>query len=239
MGNRVLIKSIERIVRRAKNPNFRFDPNLPTSMLLSLIASQCASRLRAFKLILRGRLIKGLQLGVRVQLKNFSQIELGAGIKLADAVVLDGLGSGTLSLDDNCSIGAYSRLVISTSYSDLGKFIKLGKNVGLGEFSYIGGAGGVSIGSDCIIGQYLSIHPENHNFDSLDMPIRHQGVTRLGVTIGENVWIGAKVTITDGVRIGNGSIIAAGAVISKGTYPENSIIGGVPARVIRSRQLTL
>jgi acetyltransferase-like isoleucine patch superfamily enzyme len=47
------------------------------------------------------------------------------------------------------------------------------------------------------------------------------------------------VTITDGVRIGNGSIIAAGAVISKGTYPENSIIGGVPARVIRSRQLTL
>jgi len=59
------------------------------------------------------------------------------------------------------------------------------------------------------------------------------------VTIGENVWIGAKVTITDGVRIGNGSIIAAGAVISKGTYPENSIIGGVPARVIRSRQLTL
>ena len=235
MRNRVLIKSIERIVRRAKNPNFRFDPNLPTSMLLSLIASQCASRLRAFKLILRGRLIKGLQLGVRVKLKNFSHIELGAGIKLADAVVLDGLGSGKLSLDDNCSIGAYSRLVISTSYSDLGKFIRLGKNVGLGEFCYIGGAGGVSIGSDCIIGQYFSIHPENHNFDSMDIPIREQGVTRLGVMVGDNVWIGSKVTMLDGVKIGDGCVIAAGSLLLKGEYPEGTIIGGVPAKVIRLR----
>ena len=71
------------------------------------------------------------------------------------------------------------------------------------------------------------------------LPVRCLGVTRSDVTISGNVWVGAKVTITDGVRIGNGSIIAAGAVISKGTYPENSIIGGVPARVIRSRQLTL
>ena len=239
MRNQLLINSIERIVRRTKNPNFRFDPNLTSSMLFSLIANQCVSRLRALKLIFRGRLVKGLQLGTRVELKNFSRIELGSGIKLENGVVLDGLGSGKLSLDDNCSIGAYSRLVISTSYSDLGKFIKFGKNVGLGEFSYIGGAGGVSIGSGCIIGQYLSIHPENHNFDSLDIPIRHQGVTRLGVKIEENVWIGAKVTITDGVRIGKGSIVAAGAVISKGTFPENSVIGGVPAKIIRSRKSTL
>ena len=146
MRNQLLTKSVEKIVRRAKNPKFRFDSKLTTSMLFSLIANQCVSRLRAFKLIFRGRLVKGLQLGTRVELKNLSRIELGSGIKLANGVVLDGLGSGKLSLDDNCSIGAYSRLVISTSYSDLGKFIKFGKNVGLGEFSYIGGAGGVCCG---------------------------------------------------------------------------------------------
>ena len=235
MRNRVLIKSIERIVRRAKNPNFRFDPNLPTSMLLSLIANQCASRLRGFKLILRGRLVKGLQLGAHVQLKNFSQIELGAGIKLSDYVALDGMGVGNITLGDGCSIGSYSRIIISTSYSNLGEFITFGSNVAIGDFSYIGGAAGVSIGQGTIVGQYLSIHPENHVFESTEIPIRFQGVTRQGVEVGENVWIGSKVTILDGAKVGNGAIICAGAVLTAGDYPPGAVIGGCPAKIIRLR----
>ena len=235
MRNRVLINSIERIVRRSKNPDFRFDPNLPASMLLSLIANQCASRLRAFKLILRGRLIKGLQLGVQVRFRNLKNIRFGAGIKLSDYVFLDGMGVGTITLGDGCSIGSYSRVIISTSYSNLGKFITFGANVAIGEFSYIGGAGGVSIGRDTIVGQYLSIHPENHIFTSAEIPIRFQGVTRQGVKIGENVWIGSKVTILDGVNVGDGSIICAGAVLTAGVYPPRVVIGGCPAKVIRSR----
>ena len=170
-----------------------------------------------------------------MRLKNLHNIKLGAGVKLSDYVLLDGLGVGKLSLGDGCSIGSYSRLIISTSYSNLGQGITFGSNVTIGEFSYIGGAGGVSIGKDTIVGQYFSIHPENHNASSLDIPIRQQGVSRLGVTIGENVWIGAKVTITDGVCIGSGSIIVAGSVVLKGDYSANSVIGGSPARIINSR----
>ena len=122
------------------------------------------------------------------------------------------------------------------SLNDSGKYIKIGKNVGIGEFAHLGGAGGLSIGDDCIIGPYLSCHPENHRFLDNQELIRLQGTQRKGISIGKNCWIGAKVTILDGVKIGNNCVIAAGAVINK-DMPDNAVIGGVPARVIRSRKV--
>lgn len=235
MAYRMLKAGIEILIRRTKNPSFKFDNELSMQMIMTLIGDQLMCRFRSLKLILRGRVARNLQLGAGVRLKNLHNIKFGAGVKLSDYVLLDGLGVGRISLSDGCSIGSYSRLIISTSYSNLGQGINFGPNIAIGEFSYIGGAGGVSIGQDTIVGQYFSIHPENHNTGSLDIPIRHQGVSRLGVTIGENVWIGAKVTVTDGVCIGNGSIIVAGSVVLKGDYPANSVIGGSPARIINSR----
>ena len=232
---RTVKAGVEILVRRTKNPNFKFDTDLTMRMMLTLIGDQLMYRLRALKLILRGRLTRNLQLGMGVRLKHLHNIKLGAGVKLSDYVLLDGLGVGRLSLGDGCSIGSYSRLIVSTSYSNLGQGITFGANVAIGEFSYIGGAGGVSIGLDTIVGQYLSIHPENHIFTSAEIPIRFQGVTRQGVKIGENVWIGSKVTILDGVTVGDGSIICAGAVLTAGVYPPRVVIGGCPAKVIRSR----
>jgi acetyltransferase-like isoleucine patch superfamily enzyme len=235
MLNEYIIKIIEASVRRAKNPEFRFDSNITVSLLVSLVLSQFTFRLRGLKLIARGRLIKDLQLGVQVRFRNLKNIRFGAGIKLSDYVFLNGMGVGNITLGDGCSIGSYSRIIISTSYSNLGEFITFGANVAIGDFSYIGGAGGVSIGRDTIVGQYLSIHPENHIFTSAEIPIRFQGVTRQGIKIGKNVWIGSKVTILDGVNVGDGSIICAGAVLTAGVYPPRVVIGGCPAKVIRSR----
>ena len=105
----------------------------------------------------------------------------------------------------------------------------------IGEFAYIGGAGGLKIGSETIVGQYLSIHPENHTFSDLEIPIRNQGVSRKGISIGKNVWIGSKVTILDGANIGDGCVIAAGSVVISGQYEKNSIIGGMPAKILKKR----
>jgi acetyltransferase-like isoleucine patch superfamily enzyme len=123
--------------------------------------------------------------------------------------------------------------VISTSFNNLGSHIYIGENVGIGEFAYLGGGGGLEIGNDCIVGQYFSCHPENHNYEDPKQLIREQGVSRKGIIIGSNCWIGAKVTILDGVIIGSNCVIAAGAVVTK-SMPSNSVIGGVPARVIKS-----
>lgn len=67
-----------------------------------------------------------------------------------------------------------------------------------------------------------------------DVPIREQGVTRQGIDIGSDCWIGAKVTILDGVSLGRGCVIAAGSVVTR-SFPEHAIIGGVPAKLLKMR----
>lgn len=93
----------------------------------------------------------------------------------------------------------------------------------------------VKIGAHVMIGPNVDIYTVNH-------PMTAQGrrqylAKALPVTIGDDVWIGGKVTITPGVTIGNDVVIAAGAVVTK-DVPDHSLVGGVPARVIRSLDLS-
>ena len=67
-----------------------------------------------------------------------------------------------------------------------------------------------------------------------DAPIKEQGVDRLTVRIGDDCWIGSGATITAGVSVGQGSIVPAGSVVTR-DVPPNSVVAGVPARVISSR----
>jgi len=196
---------------RMRNPEFSFDPALNSAALSAFIWTQCWGMVRGLKWLFHFR-----------------------NLKLGNDVHISALGKQGLWIGDNVSIGAFSRVVVSTSFNHLGEFIKIGNNVGMGEYAYLGGAGGLEIGDESIIGQYFSCHPENHVASDLDTAIRHQGVTRLGIKIGRNCWIGSKVTILDGVEIGDGSIIAAGAVVNK-SFPANSVIGGVPAKLLKSR----
>jgi acetyltransferase-like isoleucine patch superfamily enzyme len=84
------------------------------------------------------------------------------------------------------------------------------------------------------MGQRVSFHSENHKFDRIDIPIRLQGVSRQGITIEDDCWVGANVTFLDGAHVGRGCVIGAGSVV-KGTIPPYSVIAGAPAKVLRSR----
>jgi acetyltransferase-like isoleucine patch superfamily enzyme len=139
-----------------------------------------------------------------------------------------------IRIGNQVSIGSYSQIIVSTSLNDPGEGISLGDRVGIGEFAYLGGGGGLTIGADCIVGQYFSCHPENHNYSDPETLIRLQGVSRKGIQIGNGCWIGSKVTILDGAKVGNHCVIAAGAVVA-GVFPDHSVIGGVPARILKSR----
>lgn len=224
---------IQKVIRR-RNPSFTFDPSLSNVALCSFIWTQCWGLLRGLKLLLLLKKPKMAILGKRVSFFNTPKITFGRFLKLGNDVHISALGKHGVEIGDNVSIGAFSRVVVSTSFNHLGEYIKIGNNVGMGEYAYLGGAGGLEIGDDSIIGQYFSCHPENHIAGDLSIAIRHQGVTRKGIKIGKNCWIGSKVTILDGVQIGDGSIIAAGAVVNK-SFPENSIIGGVPAKLLKTR----
>lgn len=224
---------LEKIIRM-RNPLFRFDQDVSSGMLLALFIDKGLAFIRGFKLIFLFKKPKRIMLGKNVSFFYSRNISFGSFVKLDNYVFLSGLGKGKLKLGDHVSIGAYSRLIISTSFNNLGKHIIIGNNVGIGEFAYLGGGGGLTIGDDCIIGQYLSCHPENHEYHDRHALIRHQGVSRKGIVIGSNCWIGSKVTILDGVTIGNHCVIAAGAVVTQ-SMPDYSVIGGIPARILKSR----
>ncbi len=223
----------ERLIR-LRNPNFSFAPSIESRTLYSFIWTQMWSMIRGWKLLFLGKKPKMALLGRNTRFFNSHKLDYGKFMKLGDGVYISALGKEGVQFGNSVGIGAYSRIVVSTSLGNPGKGIRIGHNVGIGEFAYIGGAGGVEIGDECIVGQYLSCHPENHIAEDLDVSIRHQGVTRKGIKIGKNCWIGSKVTILDGVEVGNGCIIAAGAVVTK-SFPANAVIGGVPAKLLKMR----
>ncbi len=225
--------AIQRAVRLLRNPGFTFHPSVSGSMVARLAWDSLVSLQRGFWLTIRGGRPRALFLGRGVRLVHLEKIRFGSGVRLGDHVHVSALGKEVV-LGDHVSIGAFSRVIVSTSYDHPGEFIRIGNNVGIGEFAYLGGAGGLEIGEDTIVGQYLSVHPENHVSSDLLQPIRKQGVTREGIRIGRNCWIGAKVTILDGVTLGDGCVVAAGAVVTR-SFPENVILGGVPARILKDR----
>lgn len=225
--------TIQKIIQ-LRNPSFKLDESLNTAALFQFVFIQISCLLRGCKVLFCFRKPNGMMLGKGVSFFNISKIKWGKFLRLGDQVYVSALSKKGIHFGDNVSIGAFSRIIVSTSLNDIGNKIVIGNNVGIGEFAYLGGAGGLQIGDECIIGQYLSCHPENHNYEDLNISIRHQGVSRKGITIGKNCWIGSKVTILDGVNIDNGCIIAAGSVVTK-SFPENSIIGGVPAKLLKNR----
>lgn len=92
----------------------------------------------------------------------------------------------------------------------------------------------VKIGNYCSIGPNVVIAGSNHIFKNPQKTIKEQGSELKGISIEDDVWIGANATILDGVIIGKGSVIAAGSVVNK-SFPPNSVIAGVPAKIIKER----
>ncbi|WNJ19310.1 DapH/DapD/GlmU-related protein [Pontibacter sp. G13] len=229
----MLTQLLTRFARR-KNPDFRLDPAISSGMIWAFSMHKLGWWLRSWMLLFRGKVPKMWFLGPRVRIQYPGNMQIGRYVNIHEGAYLSALGKYPLVIGDHVNIGAYSRLVISQTFHDLGAYIRIGDRVGLGDFAHLGGAGGLEIGADCIIGAYLSCHPENHVFSDPEVPIRLQGHTRKGIKIGRNCWIGAKVTILDGVEIGDNCVLAAGAVITK-SMPANSVIGGVPAKVLKTR----
>ena len=210
-----------------------FDERIPAGVLLRLYLSKFFSLIYG---IIRLRTMKIVFVHPTSKIKCRSKIRFGNGFNVERNCYIDALSSGGLFIGENVSLGYSTYIRVSGSYRSIGNRIKIGNNVGLGTHGYYGcGVGYLTIGNDCIFGNYVSIHPESHNYEDNVLPIRLQGVSSVGgVCIGNNCWIGAKATILDGTKIGDGCIIAAGAVV-KGEFPDNVIIGGVPAKIIKHR----
>ena len=113
-------------------------------------------------------------------------------------------------------------------YTDFGKNIKVGKNVFINAGCKFQDQGGITIGDEALIGHGVVLATLNHDFD----PAKRAQLHPAPIHIGKRVWIGANAVVTAGVTIGDNAVVAAGAVVTK-DVPANTIVGGVPAKVIR------
>ena len=93
--------------------------------------------------------------------------------------------------------------------------------------------GPVNIGNNVNLAQGITVTALNHNFEDVTRRIDEQGISTKPVVIGDDVWIGANAVILPGVTIGRHVVVAAGAVVTK-DVPDNCIVGGVPAKVIKA-----
>lgn len=227
----MLTSLISKIISRIKKEPFVLDKRIPASYLLCMIMGKALALLRG---CYQFRRLGHCFVGYETSIKCTSKISTAGTIVVGDCCYIDALSTDGLSFGRNVSIGRCTTIACTGTLKSLGKGLVVGNNVGMGSHGFWGCAGGIEIGDDTIIGNYVSAHSENHIFTNLSLPIRMQGVTHKGIKIGKNCWIGAKVTFLDGSEIGEGCVVAAGAVV-RGSFPANTVIGGVPAKVLKNR----
>ena len=173
---------------------------------------------------------RGVVFGHHLGLRRPRGMKIGRSVVIDDYVLLSCRGeSGTIAIADNVFIGQFSQIRSRDGC------IEIGEGANISTFCHVGTAGRLSIGKDCLFGSGCYIGGLAHGTGNIDQPIVDQPLEEpQGVTIGDNVWLGAHVIVNDGVRIGAGAIVGAGSVVTRDIEP-NTVNAGVPARVLRER----
>jgi len=167
----------------------------------------------------------------QVRLRFADNIHLGHGSYLDHGVYLHACPGG-ITIGSNTLVMHGSILHVYNFRGIPHAGITIGQDSLIGEYSVIRGQGGVNIGDRVYTSPQIQIISVDHVFTDPDRPFIEQGITAQGITIEDDVWIGSGAVITDGVRIGKGSVVAAGAVVTQ-DVPPHTVVGGVPARVIK------
>ncbi len=111
----------------------------------------------------------------------------------------------------------------------------IGAKTVLGQECTISAFQHVSIGRECIVADRVMLIDFDHGIVEVERAIRHQGIYKRDVRVGSNVWIGYGACLLRGVTVGDNSVIGTSAVVAK-DIPDNAVVGGVPAKVIRMRE---
>ncbi|MGH7771211.1 MAG: DapH/DapD/GlmU-related protein [Candidatus Binatia bacterium] len=170
-----------------------------------------------------------LFIGKNVEILYPRYISLGRNVYVGDYTTINGLSRDGLQLGDDVRIREHVWIQATSSLANLGKGLVVGYNTYIGPRCMIGAGGGITIGSNVTIGAAVDLLAENHNFANADLPINEQGVTRKGIVVEDDVWIGNRVIVLDGLRIRKGAVIGAGSVVTKDVPPYTVVVGN-PAR---------
>ncbi len=116
------------------------------------------------------------------------------------------------------------------------KTLKIGDNVDIGQGCTFFAGGGIIIGNDVMIANYVGILSNDHEYRDLTIPMKNQGMRseKTPIIIGNDVWLGYGSIVLKNVKIGNGAIVGAGSVVTK-DVPDYAIVVGNPAKIVKYR----
>ncbi len=162
------------------------------------------------------------------------QISLGRNVLLGDYVYLNGFSREGVTLGDNVRIREYGWVQATSTLDDPGRGVWIGADTYIGPRCYLGAGGGITIGRQVMLGGGVHLLAEDHEFRDPDRPIQEQGVTRRGIVIEDEAWIGNGAIVVDGVTIGRGAVVGAGSVVIRDVAPQ-AVVMGNPARLVGRR----
>ncbi len=113
--------------------------------------------------------------------------------------------------------------------------VSIGAKTVIGQECTISAFQHVSIGRECIIADRVMLIDFDHGVTEVERPIRDQGIYKRDVRVGHNVWVGYGACVLRGVSVGENSVIGTGSVVTR-DVPENAVVAGAPARVLRMRE---
>ena len=163
-------------------------------------------RLRHPEVVTEGFVFLGRRVEVEAR-RGFGRIILGRWVHLGDGNQLRA-HEGTLRIGDKCVFGRENTV---NCYLD------------------------VEIGARTLVADWVHVTDFDHRFDDIHQPVKDQGIVKTPVRIGPDCWLGVKSTVLRGSVLGRGSVVAAHSVV-RGVFPELSVVGGVPARVLKDRR---
>lgn len=170
--------------------------------------------------------------GHHIGLRNPGRIRIGKQAVIDDYVQISARGTA----DEGIEIGERVLVGQNVRLRTREGNISIGDESNIGPDCHIGTSSNITIGKHCLFGGRCYIGGLQHGFEDTDTPITEQKmVSRGGVQMGDDVWLGAHVIVNDGVKIGNGAIIGAGSVVTN-DIPAYAIALGIPAKVIRKRK---
>lgn len=153
--------------------------------------------------------------------------------------------NGVFSIDTGVTILGFKNIEIGNNanimknsylYANDNGILIIGDNFSMNSNSQLGSANGkIVISYNCSIGPNCVLRASNHTFDNPDIPFREQGHTYGEIILEDDVWVSSNCVITSNTKLGKSSIIGAGSVVTKDVEPY-SVMGGVPAKLIRKRK---
>jgi acetyltransferase-like isoleucine patch superfamily enzyme len=175
-----------------------------------------------------------LFVGPRVRLWFPRHLHVGRNVFIGADSFINGFSRDGVRFGNDVRIREFAWIQATSTIDQPGVGLTIGDGTYVGPRCAFGAGGGLTIGRRVTFGTGVHLLAENHEFRDPSRLIQDQGVTRRGITVGDDVWMGNNVIVLDGVRIGRGAVIGAGAVVTR-DVPDLAVAVGNPARVVGAR----